>query len=38
MMPAEGFYCEAAAGSAEEGFADKAQQWSGSETSEAAIC
>lgn len=33
-----GFYCEAAAGSAEEAFADKAQQPSGSETCEAPVC
>ena len=26
IMPPEGFYCEAAAGSAEEVFADKARQ------------
>lgn len=26
IIPPEGFYCEAAAGSAEEAFADKAQQ------------
>ena len=31
IMQPEGFYCEAAAGSAEEVFADKARQWSGSE-------
>lgn len=33
----EGFYCEAAAGSAEDVFADRARQWSGSETSVASI-
>lgn len=37
ILPPGGFYFEAAAGSAEKVFADKAQQWSGSETNEALI-
>lgn len=37
LLP-EGFYCEAAAGSAEDAFADKAETRSGSEASNALIC